>query len=90
MANRSSNPTTADVLAAMASYDAAYPKNDYENWLDNANYTNAIQMPKHLYPPKIIWSLVEGNLTTDFNTTLALRELKALGFTIVRKPGAIK
>ena len=80
--------TRDDILAAMARFDAAYPhSNDYDSWLDKANYTKAVQYNGRLYPCKWLVAEVMNVATPDLNTNNdVIPVLESLGFRVIPKP----
>lgn len=76
-----------DVLRVLRRFDEAYPDtNDYDQWLDKANYKFALGYGGKLYPCKYVLSEASGLHTRSFSGgEQTNRVLRDLGFEIVRK-----
>jgi 5-methylcytosine-specific restriction protein A len=78
----------ADVLRALAEFDAAYgdDTNAYDGWLDKGVYRYALHVGGRLYPPKHILSVISGISTTDFSGgEQTNRVFRQLGFDVREK-----
>lgn len=76
-----------DVLGVLRRFDEIYPDtNDYDRWLDKANYKYALEYGGKLYPCKYVLSEASGLHIRSFSGgEQTNRVLRDLGFDIVRK-----
>jgi hypothetical protein len=80
--------TREEILAAMSRFDVTYPNtNDYDSWLDKANYTKAVRYNGRLYPCKWLVAEVMKLATPELNTNNdVVPVLERLGFEVIPKP----
>lgn len=57
-----------EVINALSEFDHRFPEtNDFDQWLDKANYKYAIKFEDRLYPPKYILNMITHVNLSEFN-----------------------